>query len=276
MHKDNLFNSPGKGDQISPHSLPKNARTDPFYSPTHSPEDSPYTSAIFSPDDMMHTETKGDIQFQNIDWAAVNRDEKKSKKEKKEKKRTLTPTKDTKDKKEKDFEHVETISLTPPTVSAPNPNPQQPKPTYYSPPRLNLRTPPQYQGAQAGGLGIQYPEEKKGFGDEKPSWEPTQPPPSHYVPYKEFEDVELNKPRTYASSQRTVTDKHYEPPAYYRDYSGRSWPGWVWFIFILIFLILFVAIPLAIFGGVYHWNYGEYRCNRSWGRWDEATRSCRY
>jgi len=283
MHKDNLFNSPGRGDHISPHSIPKNARTDPFYSPDHSPEhESPYASVLFSPDEMMQT-ANHEIKFENVDWAARNREAKQSKKDKTDKKRSLTPTKD------KDFEHVETISLTPPMAQAPAPS--QPKPTYYSPPRLNLQSPPQYQGAPAGGLNIQYPDEKKemvssnptcdmsttnDIQNEKGSWEPTHPPPSHYVPYKEFEDVELNKPRGHTLSQRQRTDKHYEPPAYYKDASGRSWPGWVWVVFILLFLICFVGIPLGIFGGVYHWNYGEYRCNRSWGKWDQASKTCRY
>ena len=145
MHKDNLFNSPEQGrEHLSPRTVPpRNARTDPFYSPAHSPDhDSPYASAIFSPDEMMQG-PHHDIKFGDVDWAARN----KSTKGKKGAKRQLTPTK-------KNFDHVENISLTPP------PNP--PKPTYYSPPRLNLQSPPQYQGI-GGGLGIQYPDEKRGM-----------------------------------------------------------------------------------------------------------------
>lgn len=98
---------------------------------------------------MMQT-ANHEIKFENVDWAARNRDAKQSKKDKK---RSLTPT------KEKDFEHVETISLTPPMMQAPAPS--QPKPAYHSPPRLNLQSPPQYQGAPGGGLNIQYPDEKR-------------------------------------------------------------------------------------------------------------------
>ncbi|KAG9245297.1 hypothetical protein BJ878DRAFT_479344 [Calycina marina] len=262
------YHSPGRADHISPSSMPKNARTDPFYSPTHTPEHgSPYEPHLFSPDEMFMNERAHDIKFETVDWAAKNRD---SKREKKDRKRSLTPTKE----KELDNVHVETISLTPSMVQAKDMQMQQPKPAYYSPPRLNLQSPPQYQGA-AGGLNIYNPDEKRGM--DRASWEPTHPPPSHYVPCKEFEDVELNKPRgQHASPQRTVTQKHYEPPQYYQDSRGRSWPGWAWIVFILFFLICFIGIPLAIFGGVYHWNYGEYRCSRSWGTWDLNTNSCRY
>jgi hypothetical protein len=161
MNGDHLFTSPGR-EQLSPRSVPKhNPRTDPFYSPGHhsSPETSPYSSELLSPDEMMH-ETKKDILFESVDWEKDHHEEKKEKK----RQRTITPTRAP----AKEVEYTETINLTPPmthhtsaTHEDLTPVPHQiPKPTYYSPPILKMPSPPSYQGAQSG-LGIQY------YGDQK-------------------------------------------------------------------------------------------------------------
>lgn len=288
MNGTHLFSSPPGQGQLSPRSHPQtkhNPRTDPFYSPGDhsSPETSPYTSAIFSPDDMMH-DNKSDVQFEKVNWDNRNNHENR----KDSKGRTITPTRE----KVREVEHTETINLTPP-MGYPQPSAmahQVPKPAYYAPPMLRMPTPPAYQGV-GGGLGIQYPGEKGPVCPSTPpshiypltpsqntaSWEPTQPPASHYNPNRDFQDVELNRPATYASSSRTLTEKHYEPVRYYREsIPRRATSRWLLLVYIIIFLIGFVGVPLAIFGGVYHWNYGEYRCNRSWGTWHQDTSSCTY
>jgi len=73
-----------------------------------------------------------------------------------------------------------------------------------------------------------------------------------------------------------MTEKHYEPVGYYSEAKPSRTSNCLWMIYVLLFLIAFVAVPLAIFGGVYHWNYGQYRCNRSWGTWHADTSSCTY
>jgi hypothetical protein len=147
MHGDNLFHSPpppGK-EHLSPRTVPRNHRTDPFYSPgghNESPETSPYTSALFSPDDMMQSNSRN-IQFESVDWA-VNKNEGKQ--------RTITPT--------KELEGAETITLTPP-MSHP------PKPTHYSPPRLLTR---QQSPVDKSGLGIQMWDNEKQAVRSASSW----------------------------------------------------------------------------------------------------------
>jgi len=163
MNGDHLFASPGR-EHLSPRSRPSkrhNPRTDPFYSPPgiHSPETSPYTSELHSPDDMMET-PKNNIQFESVDWEKRNQPEKKVGKQ-----RTITPTR----RLTREPEYTETINLTPPmTHQAPSQHTspsavvhQIPKPIYYSPPTVQMPTPPPYQGASSGGLGIQYFEEKQ-------------------------------------------------------------------------------------------------------------------
>jgi hypothetical protein len=291
MNGDHLFASPGR-EQLSPRSVPKhNPRTDPFYSPgRNSPEASPYTSALFSPDDMMNEPKTSDIKFESVDWEKRNQQENRTK----DGKRTITPTRIA----TKEVEYVETINLTPPMAhqAPPTTATQVPKPTYYSPPMVKMASPPPYQSAVGGGLGIQYYEEKRDtvslpHYDTDPqtyintpqnragpaAWEPTQPPPSAYVPaYKEFQDVELSRPKSYASSQRTMTEKHYEPVGYYSDTKSKRTPAWCWILYFLLFLIIFVGVPVAIFGGVYKWNYGRYRCSRSWGTWHPDTSTCTF
>jgi hypothetical protein len=137
MHGDNLFQSPETREHLSPRTVPKNHRTDPFYSPgghNDSTETSPYTSVLFSPDDMMPSNNR-DIQFESVDWAASNPVAKPDKKP-----RNITPT--------KEFEAAETINLTPPTIHH-----QKPKPTHYSPPRILTRQQSPIK-KNSGGLGI--------------------------------------------------------------------------------------------------------------------------
>lgn len=134
MHGDNLFQSPETREQLSPRTVPKNHRTDPFYSPgghNDSAETSPYTSALFSPDDMMPSNNR-DIQFESVDWATkpVARTDSKP--------RNITPT--------KELPGAETINLTPPMIQH-----QRPKPTHYSPPRILTR---QQSPIDKSGLGI--------------------------------------------------------------------------------------------------------------------------
>jgi len=227
---------------------------------------------------MMQSNSRN-IQFDNVDWAASQKAAAKQTKQISPTRpsRNITPT--------KELEGGETINLTPPMqpkMQMP-PMPPMPKPTHYSPPRILTR---QQSPVEKSGLGIQMydaekaMDEKRGF-DEKRGWEPTQPPPSHYVPYKEFQTVELEKPG-YAPSQRSLPPYSQDPNVprapehYYNGHKKRKVPAWLWILFILIFLTIFVGIPLAVFGGVYKWNYGKYRCAKSWGNWHEDNSSCTY
>lgn len=137
MHGDNLFHSPETRKRLSPRTVPKNHRTDPFYTPgghNDSVETSPYASALYSPDDMMQSHNRN-IQFESVDWAAPKQDANS---------RNIMHT--------KEVEASETINLTPPMLH------QKPKPTHYSPPRILTR---QQSPVERPGLGIHMVDNEK-------------------------------------------------------------------------------------------------------------------
>jgi hypothetical protein len=104
------------------------------------------------------------------------------------------------------------------------------------------------------------------FQNEKASWEPTQPPPSAYRPNTrdDFEDVELRKPcekpgTSLTKKKRACTENRVR-----------------FMLCALVLLLPFVVMPLAIFGGVYHWGNPQGMCKAGGGTWEGSTDSCQY
>jgi hypothetical protein len=105
------------------------------------------------------------------------------------------------------------------------------------------------------------------FNDEKTSWEPTQPPPSTYQPNTrdDFYDIELSKPHEKPGSSLKKKKK--------RVCTENRIRIMLW---ALVLLLPFVVLPIAIFGGVYHWGNSQGLCKAGGGTWDGATHSCQY